>query len=138
MTEHALIMCREPRRHSTLDKGHEEGGSAYANAGSINDCEEEYFIECKYRSSWGEGKIDLSSQFMRYYKYAQSAGKELFIALGVGGTPTSPEEFLIVPVRMIGYSKSIEQHRFKPCYCDKSSEAFHKYITNYFAKRVPK
>ena len=34
MTEHALIMCREPGRHSTLDKGHEEGGSAYANVGS--------------------------------------------------------------------------------------------------------
>ena len=33
MTEHALILCREPGRHSTLDKGHEEGGSAYANAG---------------------------------------------------------------------------------------------------------
>src|SRR5574337_868436 len=27
-------MCREPGRHSTLDKGYEEGGSAYANAGS--------------------------------------------------------------------------------------------------------
>ena len=25
---------REPGRHSTLDKGHEEGGSAYTNAGS--------------------------------------------------------------------------------------------------------
>src|SRR5574341_945614 len=34
VTEHALILCREPGRHSTLDKGHEEGGSAYANAGS--------------------------------------------------------------------------------------------------------
>ena len=34
MTEHALIMCQEPGRPSTLDKGHEEGGSAYANAGS--------------------------------------------------------------------------------------------------------
>ena len=34
MTEHALILCREPGRHSTLVKGHEEGGSAYANAGS--------------------------------------------------------------------------------------------------------
>src|SRR5574340_702674 len=34
MTEHALILCREPGRHSTLDKGHEEGGSAFANAGS--------------------------------------------------------------------------------------------------------
>ena len=31
---HTLIMCREPGRHSTLDKGHEEGGSAYGNAGS--------------------------------------------------------------------------------------------------------
>ena len=29
-----LILCREPGRHSTLDKGHGEGGSAYANAGS--------------------------------------------------------------------------------------------------------
>ena len=26
--------CREPVRHSTHDKGHEEGGSAYAKAGS--------------------------------------------------------------------------------------------------------
>src|SRR5574337_350577 len=26
-------MCREQGRHSTLDKGHEEGGSASANAG---------------------------------------------------------------------------------------------------------
>src|SRR5574340_423665 len=34
VTEHALIMCREPGRPSTLDKGHEEGGSAYANVGS--------------------------------------------------------------------------------------------------------
>ena len=34
LTERALIKCREPGRHSTLDKGHEEGGSAYANAGS--------------------------------------------------------------------------------------------------------
>ena len=29
-----LPLCREPVRHSTRDKGHEEGGSAYAKAGS--------------------------------------------------------------------------------------------------------
>ena len=28
------LNCREPVRHSTRDKGHEEGGSAYAKAGS--------------------------------------------------------------------------------------------------------
>ena len=37
MTEHALIMCREPGRHFTLDKGHEEGGSAYAELSISND-----------------------------------------------------------------------------------------------------
>ena len=29
-----MRVCREPVRHSTRDKGHEEGGSAYAKAGS--------------------------------------------------------------------------------------------------------
>ena len=28
------VLCREPVRHSARDKGHEEGGSAYAKAGS--------------------------------------------------------------------------------------------------------
>src|SRR5574340_1026096 len=27
-------MCRQPGKHSSLDKGHEEGGSAYAHAGA--------------------------------------------------------------------------------------------------------
>lgn len=30
----------------------------------------------------------------------------------------------------------IEQHLFKPCYCDSTPEAFHQYITNYFNKRI--
>ena len=44
MTEHALIMCREPGRLSTLDKGHEEGGSAYANAGSKGNTTQYYVM----------------------------------------------------------------------------------------------
>lgn len=103
---------------------------------TINNRKVEYFIECKYRSSWGDGTIDLSAQFVRYYKHAKEANKELFIALGVGGTPSSPDKLLIIPARMIGYSKCIEQHLFKPCYCDSTPEAFHQYITNYFNKRV--
>ena len=30
----SVLDCPEPVRHSTRDKGHEEGGSAYAKAGS--------------------------------------------------------------------------------------------------------
>lgn len=102
----------------------------------INDREVEYYIECKYRSSWGDEGIDLSSQFLRYHKYAKKANVELFIALGVGGTASTPEEFLIIPARMIDYSKSIERNRFQPCHCDQTPDAFHHYISNYYIKRV--
>ena len=32
-TVKAVLRCREPVRHSARDKGHEEGGSAYAKVG---------------------------------------------------------------------------------------------------------
>ena len=96
----------------------------------------EYFIECKYRSNWTDGKVDISGQFLRYRGYAKKQNKELFIALGIGGTPSSPEEFFIIPGRMIGYAKVIEQGRFKPCHCIPTPEAFHAYINHYFNKRV--
>ena len=34
LQELVMDRCREPVRHSTRDKSHEEGGSAYAKAGS--------------------------------------------------------------------------------------------------------
>lgn len=96
----------------------------------------EYFIECKYRSSWGYGKIDISSQFLRYRNYAKVHNVELFIALGVGGKPTAPDEFFIIPARMIGYSKCIEQNRFKPCRIQPTPPNLDQYINNYYNKRI--
>ena len=99
--------------------------------------EVEYFIECKYRSSWDkDGNIDLSNQFLRYRNFAKEHNCELFIAIGIGGTPSNPDEFLIIPSRMIDISKKINQNRFNPCICDKTPEDFHSYICNYFNKRV--
>ena len=67
----------------------------------IGDVAVEYFVECKYRSSWDSyGKGDLSKQILRYSHVAKDCGKQLFIALGVGGTPAKPEEFYLIPNRM--------------------------------------
>lgn len=103
---------------------------------NLDTCAVEYFVECKYRSSWGQGKIDISSQFLRYRKYAKAHNIELFIALGVGGKPSAPDEFFIVPARMIGYSKCIEQDRFKPCRIQPIPADFDQYINNYYNKRI--
>ena len=96
----------------------------------------EYFVECKYRSSWGEEGIDLSGQFVRYRKAAKDRGLELFIALGVGGSPSNPDEFFIVPGRMMKFDKKIDRARFIRCLCPKDTDSFHNYIGQYYSKRV--
>lgn len=105
----------------------------------IGDVEVEYFVECKYRSSWGSvGKGDLSKQILRYLSYAKECGKELFIALGVGGTPDNPEMFYIIPSRKFYNCPSIPKYRFKPCICEPTAEAFKNYMCHYFKKRILK
>ena len=103
----------------------------------IDEEEVEYFVECKYRSSWdSNGKVDLSKQFLRYRNFAKDCGKELFIALGVGGTPDKPEVFYLIPSRMFNYYHDVPKDRFTPCICEPTAEAFYKYVCHYFNKRV--
>lgn len=98
--------------------------------------EVDYFIECKYRTSWGSDGIDLSGQFNRYHFHAKDRGKELFIALGVGGTPNAPDEFYLIPGRMVRLDKKIDAKRFAKCRCNQTPEALNAYINHYFNKRV--
>ena len=103
----------------------------------IGDVEVEYFVECKYRSSWdSNGKVDLSKQFLRYRNFAKDCGKELFIALGVGGTPDKPEVFYLIPSRMFNHYHDVPKDRFTPCICEPTAEAYYKYMCHYFNKRV--
>lgn len=98
----------------------------------------EYLVECKYRASWGENGIDLSSHFSRYSLAAKDNGLELFFALGVGGSPSNPDEFFIVPSRMMKHDKKIDRTRYIKCLCPKDPAGFHNYIERYFIKRVLK
>lgn len=102
----------------------------------LDETQVEYFVECKYRSTWGEDGIDLSEQFNRYHFHAKDRGVELFIALGVGGTPSDPDELFIIPGRMVKLDKKIDRARFIKCLCGKSTEAYHKYIAHYYQKRI--
>lgn len=105
----------------------------------ISDAEVEYFVECKYRSSWDSvGKVDLSKQFLRYRHFAKKCSKELFIALGVGGTPDKPDLFYIIPGRMFNRYHDVPKDRFKPCICAPTADAYKNYMCHYFKKRILK
>ncbi|MDE6498718.1 MAG: hypothetical protein K2L21_08675 [Muribaculaceae bacterium] len=144
--EFVVSLCSDKRRFKLLAwRGDKISGSTYALENllpdlhlrhRLDDREVEYLIECKYRSSWGEDGVDLSGQYIRYHNAAKDGKLELFIALGVGGTPACPDEFFLVPGRMVKFDKRIDRDRFIKCQCPKDPAGFHDYINHYFSSRV--
>lgn len=64
-------------------------------------------IECKYRSEykehkrWGDGVWWKKEQGERYEQYGKKNNIQVYIAIGVGGNPKSPESVSYVPVDLI-------------------------------------
>lgn len=99
--------------------------------------EVEYYIECKYRNSLPDGVLDLTQQLRRYRKMAMDGDiNELFIALGIGGTPSAPKLFYLIPNRMIRTDCILHIKYFKKCLCPRSVSGFHEYISHYYERRV--
>lgn len=141
-----VSLCSDKSRFRLLAwRGDKINGDVYALENLLPDLhirhrldnrDVEYYVECKYRSSWGDGGIDLSDQYVRYHNAAKDRKIELFIALGVGGTPSNPDEFFLVPGRMVKLDKTIDRERFFKCLCSKDPDGFHAYINHYFNRRV--
>lgn len=68
----------------------------------------EFYVEAKFRSDYWKGAIEWSypKQLIRYK--AIDKKRPLFIALGVGGEPDSPDEIFVFPVRTTKYPKLFE------------------------------
>lgn len=99
----------------------------------------EYYVECKYRSSLPDGILDICAQLNRYRRMISAEAKrELFIAVGIGGIPSAPEQFYVIPSRMIRKNDVIHIDHYSKCLCEPTPEAFHTYINHYFYKRVLK
>ena len=102
-----------------------------------NGKEVEYYIECKYRSVCPKEGIDLTAQLKRYWFDAIKKGIELFIALGVGGTPSNPDNLYLIPGKFFRRDDThIKQALFKFTSCPKDAEGFHNYIDHFYQKRV--
>lgn len=99
----------------------------------------EYYIECKYRTTLTDDTLDLSSQLGRYRRMSSAkTNSELFLAIGLGGTPSNPDELYIIPSRMIKKDYIIKLKNFSKCRCAQDPESFHNYINHFYQKRVYK
>ena len=59
----------------------------------------DYFLECKYRSSWRDDCVTFEAwQIERYRQFQRANRRKVVFAVGIGGTPSAPETFLLVPL----------------------------------------
>jgi hypothetical protein len=69
-----------------------------------------FSVECKWRKEFHNDFIQFAkeAQLKRYKKYEKDNGIPVFIALGVGGTPSKPAQLFVIPLR---YLKKINVHK---------------------------
>lgn len=92
----------------------------------------EFYIECKYRSSLPDKKLDISYQLDRYRQMiSENNSHHLLIALGVGGQPYAPEIFYLIPNEFISDDGIINLDKCENFRCEKTPESFHLQITEY-------
>mgnify|MGYP005639836015 FL=1 len=67
---------------------------------SLNEKQVKLAIECKWRKTFFKDSIDIgkSYQIINYKKYQDIQNQPVFVAIGVGGTPSNPKQLFIVPV----------------------------------------
>lgn len=93
----------------------------------------EYYVECKYRTSLSDGILDITSQLRRYRRMIPDE-KELFLAIGVGGTPSKPDNFYVIPDRMVENDNVVHISQYNECLCPQTPEGFHDYVSHYFSR----
>ncbi len=67
-------------------------------------------VECKWRSKQKGDFIWFSEdgQLKRYQRFSKKTGRPTFIALGLGGKPSDPEEVYIIPVQ--AFKRGTQHH----------------------------
>ena len=93
----------------------------------------DYYIECKYRSKWKDGTVTFEDwQLDRYRQFQRDNRRKVIFALGVGGTPSAPTTFMLVPLDSVK-GNSIKQIKTEFA-VEPSSSALVEYMSNYFTK----
>ena len=84
-----------------------------------------FAVECKWRNDFWKGIIEWArdAQISSYQEFQVSKDMPVFIALGVGGTPSDPRDLFIIPLSHL-YQKILTQDWLKK-YKRESRENFY-------------
>lgn len=68
---------------------------------TLKDYSKVFAVECKYRSKKNGNKVTFSNkdQLKRYKKFEKEKAIDVYIALGIGGKASNPDELYLIPLR---------------------------------------
>lgn len=68
---------------------------------SIKNQTTEFAVECKWRSNFYRGGVEVAKpdQYKRYQNYEANKKAPVFIAIGIGGKAANPDQLFIVPLK---------------------------------------
>lgn len=71
-----------------------------------------FAIECKWRSEFKNGWVEWAGeeQADHYRQFEKEKGIPVFVMLGIGGTPSNPEEVYAIPLRVLKHNKAKQDY----------------------------
>ena len=137
------IVSRFSRKYFSLKewRGDKSSNGVYAQSNTYPDMEYtfklhgetyNFAVECKWRARYNaENKVKWSynEQLARYRQFAKDKNMPVFIILGIGGTPSSPENVFVVPLASIERIE-VSKHWLENYRHDFSKKLFYDIPTN--------
>jgi len=129
--ERFIVLKFDPAYFHFVDwKGDKQVAGIYPSSNRYPDLEyifkhkgfeRPFAIECKFRTSLPNGKLELEERQLNNYRDFQNKRKiPVYVALGVGGRPESPQALYLIPLDQIkqaasalfGYKRSVHENFF--------------------------
>ena len=71
-----------------------------------------FAVECKWRKSFGNGYISWAKdrQIKNYNNYQKNKNEKVYVALGIGGEPSKPDQLYLIPLSVLKYETFKEEY----------------------------
>lgn len=133
------IVQKFDRKHFTILQWRSDkfSNGYYAKSNNDPDLEFEFkghekikrfAVECKFRQYVYKGGITIAKndQLIRYREYKDRSQVDVFIALGIGGSPNNPNEIFVLPLEIIS-SSFMNYEELKPFRKSANSNFFYDF-----------
>lgn len=134
------VIAHFPKQYYTLKewRGDKYDNGTYAESTRYPDLElelnlksgiqETFAIECKWRSNFKNDKIEWASEesIKIYNQFASDRGVAVFVVIGIGGEPSTPETVYAVPLRALKYPTVTRDYLEKFRRKDTNKDFFYK------------